>query len=135
MKVLFRLSPAVDDRALSELHDRAFGESSRPLQPWSARLERRSLLWVTAEDGPTLVGFVNVIGDGGVHAFLLDTVVSPDRQGEGIGRQLVKTAAAASLDRGCEWLHVDVEEGLSGYYLDACGFTSTAAGLVHLGSG
>lgn len=110
MTVLYRLSPAINDRALSEFHDQAFGESSRSITPWSAQLERRSLLWVTAEHGLTLVGFVNVIGDGGAHAFLLDTVVSPDRQGEGIGRQLVKTAAVASLDRGCQWLHVDFEK-------------------------
>jgi hypothetical protein len=38
------------------------------------------------------------------------------------------TARAA----GCEWLHVDFDEELRAFYLDACGFEPTAAGLIHL---
>ena len=34
---------------------------------------------------------------------------------------------------GCEWLHVDFDEHLKGFYFDACGFTPTDAGLVRLG--
>ncbi len=56
---------------------------------WSERLARHSLTWVTAADSAgSLVGFVNVIGDGGRHAVLLDTIVEPEYQGHGIGRAL-----------------------------------------------
>ncbi|MFJ6658828.1 hypothetical protein ACIQNG_21125 [Streptomyces sp. NPDC091377] len=41
------------------------------------QVRRHSLGWVCARGGDgTLVGFVNVAWDGGVHAFVLDTVVT-----------------------------------------------------------
>ncbi len=33
---------------------------------------------------------------------------------------------------GCEWLHVDFDDELRTFYLDACGFTPTAAGVIAL---
>lgn len=70
----------------------------------------RSLTWVTAFDGETLVGFVNVAWDGGVHAFLLDTTVHPDWGGRCIDTALVRLAEVAAREHGAlEWLHVDYE--------------------------
>lgn len=132
MAVQIRVSSEVDDGELSALHHRAFGNPGQVIIPWSVRLKRHSLLWVTAEHAGALVGFVNVIGDGGRHAFLLDTVVAPDRQGEGIGRHLVATAAAESRALGCEWLHVDFADDLTDFYLRTCGFRRTSAGLIAL---
>lgn len=39
-----------------------------------------------------LAGFVNVAGDGGVHAFVLDPVVRADLRSSGIGAGLVAAA-------------------------------------------
>lgn len=100
--------------------------------PWSARLEQHSLLWVTAEDESGLIGFVNLIGDGGAHAFILNTIVRPDRQGEGIGRSLIDVAASQAQAAGCHWLHVDFEDDLAEFYLTSCGFRATSAGLRRL---
>ena len=33
---------------------------------------------------------------------------------------------------GREWLHVDFNDELRTFYLDACGFTPTAAGVIAL---
>nr|WP_281173670.1 GNAT family N-acetyltransferase [Deinococcus frigens] len=91
-----------------------------------------SLTWITAFDGTELVGFVNVAWDGGVHAFLLDTTVHPGWARRGIGTELVRRAAAAAREHGgLEWLHVDYEPHLSGFY-ELCGFTPTPAGLLRL---
>lgn len=49
----------VDDLTLSQLHAAAFGETPR-LRAWTRQLADHSLTWVTAHDGPRLVGFVNV---------------------------------------------------------------------------
>jgi len=102
------------------------------VRPWAARLERYSLTWVGAFEQEVLVGFVHVSWDGGSHAFLLDTAVHPAHQRLGIGAAVVRTAASQAAQAGCEWLHVDYEPQLAGFYRGACGFTHTEAGLLRL---
>ncbi|SEQ70768.1 GNAT family N-acetyltransferase [Microlunatus flavus] len=133
--ICYRVRGPVDDVALSALHDAAFGEPG-PVLPWNRRLHHHSLTWVEAYavgDGPraALVGFVNVAWDGGVHAFLLDTCVAPERQGQGVGAELVRRAAAGAAEAGCAWLHVDFEPHLAAFYA-RCGFGPTQAGLLSL---
>jgi ribosomal protein S18 acetylase RimI-like enzyme len=100
---------------------------------WWDRIRPHSLGWVTARiDDGTLVGFVNVAWDGGDHAFLIDTKVRPDQQRRGIGTKLVRIAVDHAKEAGCEWIEVDFDEPLAPFYYDACGFTPTLAGLVHL---
>ena len=91
----------------------------------------RSLCYVCAWDDGTLVGFVNVAWDGGVHASLFDTCVHPDYRRRGIGTALVRRAAAEAARRGARWLHVDFESHLTEFYR-ACGFAPTTAGLMKL---
>jgi GNAT superfamily N-acetyltransferase len=129
--VELRARPDVDDAELSGLHARAFG-SALQVQSWAQRLARHSLTWVGAFDGGRMVGFANVAWDGGVHAFLLDVVVEPARQGEGIGAAVVAEAARLAGAAGCEWLHVDFVPEHAAFYLDRCGFTRTDAGVVKL---
>ena len=50
----------------------------------------------------------------------------------GIGTGLVKVAVREARSAGCEWLHVDFGEYLRPFYLDACGFSPTDAGLMEL---
>jgi GNAT superfamily N-acetyltransferase len=91
-----------------------------------------SLGWVVARDGALLVGFVNVLWDGLVHAWIQDTMVAVSARRLGVGRQLVSLATEQARRAGCEWLHVDFDEDLRGFYFDACGFTPTNAGLIAL---
>ena len=113
--------------ALTESHG---GRSARG---WWDRIRPHSLGWVTArDDDGALVGFVNVAWDGGDHAFLLDTKVRPDQQHRGVGTELVRIAAEHTKDAGCEWLEVDFDAELAGFYFGACGFRPTQAGLLHL---
>jgi ribosomal protein S18 acetylase RimI-like enzyme len=121
----------VADDDLAGLHARAFGTPGAP-GSWRARLERHSLTWVLARDGDRLVGFANVAWDGGAHAFLLDVIVDPAGRRDGTGRALVRTAALEAARAGCQWLHVDFDEALSAFYLGACGFRATAAGVLRL---
>jgi len=122
----------VDDAELTRLHATAFGRPPGPVTPWAQRLDRYALTWVGAFDRERLVGFVQVCWDSGEHAFLLDTAVEPGRQHEGIGTGLVRAAISAATRAGCTWLHVDYEPHLARFYLDACGFTTTQAGLLRL---
>jgi ribosomal protein S18 acetylase RimI-like enzyme len=120
-----------DNRELSVLHAEGFGGPVRD-DDWVAQVEDHSLGWVTAREAGRLVGFINVAWDGGVHAFLLDTLVTAPFRGRGIGVRLVAMAVEASRAAGCEWLHVDWDGGLAAFYLDACGFRPAEAGLIQL---
>ena len=122
---------AFDNPELNALHARGFGGEPSDEDRWG-RVRAHSLGWVCARRGGALVGFVNVAWDGGVHAFVLDTVTDPDLRREGIGAAMVRLAAARAADAGCRWLHVDFEEHLDDFYLRACGFVPTAAGLLAL---
>ena len=102
---------------------------------WWDRIRPHSLGWVTARDADRrLVGFVNVVSDGGDHAFVLDTKTDGAHQRKGIGTRTVHLAAQHAKAAGCEWLHVDFEADLTPFYVGACGFRPTDAGLIHLPS-
>lgn len=100
---------------------------------WWDQIRPHSLGWVTARlpAGP-LVGFVNVAWDGGDHAFLIDTKVSGPYQRKGFATAIVRQAVLHARAAGCEWLHVDFGERLAPFYIGACGFRPTAAGLIYL---
>ncbi|MEK2489679.1 GNAT family N-acetyltransferase [Kitasatospora purpeofusca] len=120
--------PALTDAELNELFDVAWPAHS----PTSfAPVLARSLTWIAARRGSRLVGFVNVVGDGGAHAFVLDTTVHPDERRRGLGIRLVRAAAEEAKTLGAEWLHVDYEPHLESFY-GQCGFRPTAAGLMRL---
>ena len=116
---------------VNALHAEGFGHGVHDAD-WLGQVERHSMGWVCAYEGTRLIGFVNVAWDGGAHAFLLDTLVAPDRRHAGIGRALVEVAERESRAAGCEWLHVDFEEELGAFYVGACGFSPTPAGLIAL---
>jgi GNAT superfamily N-acetyltransferase len=122
------------NRELNELHAEAFETRVYDESEWNWReqLERHSLGWVIARGGSDLVGFVNVPWDGLVHAWIQDEMVAKSARHRGIGRELISVAAAESRKAGCEWLHVDFDDGLREFYFDACGFTPTNAGLIEL---
>jgi len=125
---------SVGNTELNELHAEAFVTQVYPDDGWNwvELLERHSLGWVVARDGEELVGFVNVLWEGLVHAWLQDTMVAAQARHSGIGTELVRIAIDEARSAGCEWLHVDFEERLRHFYLDACGFSPTNAGLIAL---
>ena len=127
--ITFTRSPAVHDAELNALFIAAWPEhESRSFAP----ILERSLGYVCTYVGGELIDFVNLAWDGGSHAFLLDTTVHPRWQRRGIGRQLVEKALELANARGVEWVHVDYEPHLEGFYSN-CGFQPSLAGLRHLG--
>ena len=130
MRVVSRF--LVDDGELSALHGRAFGNLVQLNTDWARRLNEHALTWIGAFDNDKIVGFVQVCWDGGSHAFLLDTVVDPDWQHQGIGTSLVREATREAKAAGCEWLHVDCEDDVAQFYFNSCGFESTKAGVINL---
>ena len=111
------------------LSTQAFSSQERD---WLSYTERWSLGWVLARGNEVLVGFLNVLGDGLVHAWLQDVMVLAASRRSGIGAGLVAQARAGCVVAGYEWLHLDFTDELRPFYLNCCGFTSTSAGLMHL---
>jgi GNAT superfamily N-acetyltransferase len=132
MTIAYEWRGAFADAELNALHAEGFGHPVLD-DPWLAQVQRHSLGWVVARDEGELIGFVNVAWDGGVHAFLLDTLVTARVRRRGVGAALVALAVREAGAAGCEWLHVDFDEPhLRAFYLGACGFRPTDAGLVEL---
>ena len=119
----------VTDRELSWLHAAAFARAEE-LEPWTERLERYSLGWVTVRRDERLVGFCNVITDGGRHAFLLDVVVDPGHQGTGVGKGLVHRAIEECRTSPVDWLHVDFEADLGPFTMTEGLFRRSTAGTL-----
>ncbi len=120
-----------DNASVNALHAEAFGHALIH-DDWEGQVRKHSLGWVCARDEDGLVGFVNVAWDGGVHAFILDTMVASRASRRGVGTRLVEVATEGARGAGCEWLHVDFEEHLRVFYFGACGFEPTNAGLISL---
>jgi ribosomal protein S18 acetylase RimI-like enzyme len=99
---------------------------------WWAQVNRFSLGWICMRQSGRLIGFVNVAWDGGVHAFILDTMVAKEFRRQGIAKRMIEEAVNRSRQTQCEWLHVDFESALRQFYFDACGFRPTDAGLIRL---
>lgn len=119
---------------VNELHAEAFEtrvfESSE--WNWEDLTCRHSLGWVTARINGTLVGFVNVLWDGLVHAWIQDLMVATSARHGRIGTDLVRASRDGAKQARCEWLHVDFDDALKPFYYDACGFQSSNAGLMRL---
>lgn len=122
------------NREVNGLHAEAFKTRLFSDEEWNwvELTARHSLGWITARDGNDLVGFLNIPWDGFVHAWVQDTMVAITHRQFGIGKQLVSAAVEGARAAGCEWLHVDFDNGLERFYINACGFTPTKAGLIAL---
>jgi GNAT superfamily N-acetyltransferase len=124
----YKPNPPLDDEALNALYGVAWSNhTSFNFEP----VFSRAVAYLLAYENARLVGSVYVAWDGAQHAFLLEPTVHPEWRHRGVGRELVRRAADAARDAGCEWLHVDYEATLTPFY-EACGFVPTAAGLIRL---
>lgn len=134
MSITYKWRGAFTNTELNELHAEAFETRIYDEADWNwlEQVSRHSLGWVVAREGATLVGFVNVPWDGLVHAWIQDTMVAGVARHRGVGTELVAVAVKKTRDAGCEWIHVDFDDHLRPFYLDACGFTPTNAGLIEL---
>jgi GNAT superfamily N-acetyltransferase len=134
MSITYEWRGAFDNDEVNELHAEAFETRVFTAEEWDWRdlTEHHSLGWVVARDGVRLVGFANVPWDGLVHAWLQDVMVAASARRSGVGARIVATAREGARASGCEWLHVDFDETLRPFYIEACGFTPTGAGLIAL---
>ncbi len=83
--------------------------------------------------GPSeLVGFDNVAWGGGEHAFLIDTRPDPVTSDRAWAPRAFAARSVRSRQRAPSGWPSISSPALAAFYIDACGFRSTPAGLVHL---
>jgi ribosomal protein S18 acetylase RimI-like enzyme len=86
MNLTYTISPPLENAVLNELFSSAWGK------PYNVDFQPElgaAMSYICAFDGSRLIGFVKLIGDAGVHAFLLDPSVHEDYKRRGIGLELV----------------------------------------------
>lgn len=132
--VTFDWRGAFDNAEIHALHAAAFETRLFDGSEWDwvQQCQRYSLGWVVARYDDRFVGFVNVLWDGLVHAFIEDVMVDSSVRHHGVGVGLVHAARDGAAAAGCEFLHVGFDEELRPFYIDACGFAPTVGGLMPL---
>jgi ribosomal protein S18 acetylase RimI-like enzyme len=95
----------------------------------------RSYTHFSVTESSRLIGFVNVISDGIADAFLVDLMIHPDFQHEGLGKALVAHAIGALQADGIRCVEVIFAPELEAFYR-ACGFHDVVkAGIIDSGAG
>jgi GNAT superfamily N-acetyltransferase len=125
----YRVNPTVSNDELNELFDASW-PGARQGRDFRSVLDH-SLAYICAYKNGRLVGFVNLVWDGGIHGFILDTTVVPEHRRRGIGSTLLQRVAEVARMKGIKWLHVDFIPELTPFYRKA-GFRSTEAGLLNI---
>jgi GNAT superfamily N-acetyltransferase len=76
-----------------------------------------------------LVAYMSVLSDGVADAFLLDLVVRPEHQHQGIGTRIVRRAVSDMKTVGVQCVHVTFAPNLEPFYAH-CGLHIIKAGIV-----
>jgi GNAT superfamily N-acetyltransferase len=124
--ISFLSNPPVSAGAVSDLRE-AVG--------W-ARLETEQAdeltgYWATIggfDEHETLIAWCELLSDGKYHGVLLDVLVHPHWQKQGIGRALVKQAVAYLHAHNIRIIHVDFLPERSAFY-ERCGFRIGLGGI------
>jgi len=124
--ISFTINPAVSSQAICDLRE-------------SVRWERQDEDYPTALQGywatvggfdasGTLVAWCAILSDGVRHAVLLDVIVHPSQQRQGVGKALVGKAVEHIKKNAITTIHVDFESETTVFY-EHCGFRVGLGGI------
>src|SRR6266567_5713822 len=81
------------------------------------------------DDTGKLVAWCAILSDGVRHAVLIDVIVHPTWQRQGIGQALVKESIAFTREHGISIIHVDFIAEHQTFY-EHCGFQTGLGGII-----
>ena len=93
------------------------------------RILAKSYTHFSVCNNEALIAFVNVISDGIGDAFLLDLMVHPDYQAQGLGQAIVKYAIQSLKVDGIRAIEVIFDDHLLPFYR-SCGFHIMRSGII-----
>lgn len=88
-----KLNPDLDTinwQQVSDLFDKV-GWEERPLDVIAKAFKRSTYTFFIFDDGNNIIAFGRTMDDGHFYALLVDIVVDPDYQGQGLGTKIVNT--------------------------------------------
>lgn len=127
--IYFTINPEVDARAIGDL--RAAVGWGRLDQDYPAALAGYWAAVGGFDAAGELAAWCAVISDGVRHAALLDVIVHPRLQRQGIGRELVRRAIAHIQAHGITIIHVDFTPENTQFY-ERCGFKIGLGGIYEV---
>jgi ribosomal protein S18 acetylase RimI-like enzyme len=77
---------------------------------------QHSWICVSAYDGDSLAGFGRVVSDGILHALIVDLIVRPEYQGQGIGSNLLRELVARCREADLRDIQLFCARGQAGFY-------------------
>jgi GNAT superfamily N-acetyltransferase len=127
--ISFTRNPVVTTRAVSELR------ASVGWEPFERdEQDRWDGYWATVggfDEQGTLIAWCALLSDGHQHGVLLDVMVHPQRQKQGVGRALVAEAIGHFRAQGIRIIHVDFLPERAAFY-ERCGFRIGLGGIYQL---
>ncbi|WP_051697771.1 GNAT family N-acetyltransferase [Prevotella sp. 10(H)] len=92
---------------------------------WSSTKQKEELFeaisnsWysLSAYSNDRLVGFGRIISDGNLHAFIVDLIVLPEYQGQGIGKKILNDLTAEAKNKGINDIQLFCAKGKKDFYL------------------
>jgi ribosomal protein S18 acetylase RimI-like enzyme len=81
------------------------------------------------KDGELLVAFARVISDGVLYSFIVDLMVHPDYQSQGVGKKIVDFAIAELKAKNIKYIQLTFDPYLESFY-NKLGFEIIKAGSI-----
>lgn len=124
--ISFRINPAVSPQAICDLREAIGWE--RQEEDYPIALQG---YWATIggfDAANTLIAWCAMLSDGIRHAVLLDVIVHPLQQRQGVGKALVANAVEHIRAHNITVIHVDFEPETTAFY-ERCGFHTGLGGI------
>lgn len=125
----FTINPAVSPQAIADLRESVGWERQEADYPAAFKG-----YWSTVggfDSADTLIAWCAILSDGVHHAVLLDVIVHPSYQNQGIGRQLVAHTIAHITAHNIPIIHVDFLPEKTRFY-ERCGFKVGLGGIYEV---
>lgn len=127
--VSLRINPAITPQSLANLREAVGWNRSEEDYPRALQGYWASIGGFTQDE--MLVAWCAILSDGVRHAVLLDVIVHPTYQRQGIGRALVAKAIEHIRAQGITLIHVDFLPEKAAFY-QHCGFMPGLGGIIDI---
>ena len=92
---------------------------------------KNSYNYYSVRDKNQTIAFARVISDGSMYALIVDILIDPSYQGQGLGTNMVNHIISDLKKQNIKFAHLIFDPKLESFY-KSCGFTTRSAGTIML---